>query len=776
LALVALSVGIGSAGTAEAALPAGFQKTTVLEGLHYPTQVEFSSDGRVFVAEQRGTVQVFDDLDDPTPTLAADLREAVHSYHDRGLLGLALDPNFPEEPYVYVLYTRNADVGGEAPKWTTPSSMDPELDGCPNPPGGTQDGCVVSGRLARLELGPDGTAKIGSDGAPEEHVLIDDWCQQFDTHSIGDLAFDDRGRLYVSGGDGANYNYADYGQAGVNGPFNPCGDPPTPVGTAPNAHNGEGGALRSQDLLTRGDPTGLDGTIIRINRRTGKAVRANPLFGDRDENAARIIAFGLRNPFRFTIRPGTDEVWVGDVGQTDWEEINRVPASQKRPANFGWPCYEGFGKQAMWAFLGNAMCNRLYNGSDPVRAPHLALSHYRGINAAEECRAVGTSAVSGVAFAPDSAAYPKAYRRALFFADYSRGCIGYMPAKPNGRPNADRVAAFDTAPGFPVDLEFGPDGALYYVDILAGEVRRIAPGDDSGPRAVVKVSPRHWGELPLTLTLDASDSIDPKGADLQYWWELDGDGDFNDLPTGDQPVIEHTFTEPGPIEVGVAIFETETWQDAQATVTIYPGNTPPEPKIEEVRGEVPWTAGSELEVVGSAADAEDGELGDWSLEWDVKIQHCPKGACHQHPLNAWRGKEMSFVTPDHEWPSHLEVELRATDSQGLSATETIELHPESVQLALRSKPKGLRLSAGGQIKRTPFKVRLIKGGGAVVVAPKQQRKAKRVWRFRRWAQGKPRKKRVLNISATQDQVLRAQYKAKPKKRNKGKRKKGKRRR
>lgn len=753
-------MGIASAGTAEAALPAGFQKNTVIEGLHNPTQVEFAPDGRVFVAEQRGTVKVFDGLNDNAPKIAIDLREQVHSYHDRGLLGLALDPNFPDDPYVYVLYTRNAPLGEEPPKWTKPADWDPELDDCPNPPGGTQDGCVVSGRLARIELTASGVAKTGPGGAPEEHVLVDDWCQQFDTHSIGDLAFDAKGRLYASGGDGANYNYADYGQAGVNGPFNPCGDPPTPYGVAPNAKHGEGGALRSQDLLTRGDPTGLDGTIIRVNRRTGKAVAANPLASDPDENAARIIAFGLRNPFRFTIRPGTNEVWIGDVGQTDWEEINFVPGGSKQPANFGWPCYEGFGKQAMWAFLGNDMCDSLYAGHHPVRAPHVAFSHYRGINAADDCRATGTSAVSGVAFAPKTKKWPKAYRGALFFADYSRRCIGYMPAKKNGRPDADRVIAFDTAPGFPVDLEFGPDGALYYVDILAGAVRRIARGKGGGPVAKVSVSPRRWGELPLTLTLDASKSFDPKGADLQYWWELDGDGDFNDYPTGDKKRITHTFTEPGPIEVGVAIFEKNTWKDAQATVMIYPGNTPPEPVIEEVRGEVPWTAGAELEALGSAADAEDGPLAQAALEWEVKIQHCPSRACHEHPLSTWRGAQMSFIAPDHEWPSHVEVRLRATDSQGLSRTETLELHPRSVRLALRSNPNKLKLSAGGKIKRTPFNVRVIKGGGAVVAAPKSQRKGGRVWRFRRW---KGAKGRVLNLAATQNRVLRAVYKRKPKK-------------
>ncbi len=97
---------VTTARSAEAAtLPAGFQETTVLSGLINPTVVRFSPDGRVFVAEKRGVVKVFDSLSDPTPDVFADLNANVHNFWDRGLLGMALAPNFPTDPYVYVLYT-----------------------------------------------------------------------------------------------------------------------------------------------------------------------------------------------------------------------------------------------------------------------------------------------------------------------------------------------------------------------------------------------------------------------------------------------------------------------------------------------------------------------------------------------------------------------------------------------------------------------------------------------------------------------------------------------
>ena len=71
----------------------------------------------MFVAEKSGLIKVFDSLSDTTPTVFADLRTNVHNFWDRGLLGLALHPNFPTQPYVYVLYTHDAPIGGTAPRW-----------------------------------------------------------------------------------------------------------------------------------------------------------------------------------------------------------------------------------------------------------------------------------------------------------------------------------------------------------------------------------------------------------------------------------------------------------------------------------------------------------------------------------------------------------------------------------------------------------------------------------------------------------------------------------
>jgi glucose/arabinose dehydrogenase len=508
-----------------------FRHTVALAGRDQPTQVHFAHDGRVFVAEKSGSVWMYRNLLDPAPEQIANLAEVVHQYQDRGLLGLALDPRFPERPYLYLLYSFNGGLFADLPpRWPATN--------CPNP---TADfaGCVISGRLSRLTL----AGNLASD----EHVLIEDWYQQYPSHSIGTVRFGVDGYLYVGGGDGASYLGGDWGQRG---------NPAWPDQRSPPD---QGGALRAQGLEIENlytDQVWLNGTIARVDPETGDGAPGNPLAGvpDASPNARRILAYGLRNPFRFTMRPGTSELWIGDVGWRTWEEINIIPdpASGSTLRNFGWPCFENRGHVS--EYTERPLCASLYAGSDsggrtPVSPPFYTYPHTSG------------NAISGIAFYQGSA-YPAQYRNALFFADYNFNRIWVIrDIDADGVPDpvGDGAAEVFGQSNLPVvDLTTGPGGDLFYADINNGRIVRISWDADTAqrnlaPSAAIALDGESVADgPPRTIAFTAANSIDPEGDELAFAWDLEGDGEFDDA-AGASAVRDFSADGPQPESIAVAV-------------------------------------------------------------------------------------------------------------------------------------------------------------------------------------------------------------------------------
>ena len=488
-AMVVVLAGATAVPTWATVLPDGFAESIVFSGLTGPTAVRFAPDGRIFIAEKSGIVKVFDSLSDTTPKIFADLRTNTHNFWDRGLLGLALHPNFPSTPYVYVLYTLDAAIGGTPPRW---GSFGGTQDGCPNPPGATANGCVVAGRLSRLQA--SGDAMVGT-----EEVLLENWCQQFPSHSIGTLVFGADGALYVSAGEGSNFLTPDWGQFGYP-QVNPCGDPPGGVGGVQTPPDAAGGALRSQHAETSSANVTLNGTILRLDPDTGAAFPGNPLAGVND----RIIAYGLRNPFRIAPRPGTNEIWISDVGWEDWEEVDRIgDVTDGIVENFGWPCYEGVGRQPGYEAAGLGICQGLYGRPGAVTDPFFTYDDEDPVVSGEPCSTATGTSITGLTFY-SGGSYPAAYGGTLFFADYNRGCIWTMPQGPSGDPDPTARAVFASGAGGPVDLQIGPGGDLFYVDFTGGTLRRITyPSADQAPVAVIQASATN-GPTPLVVQLDGS--------------------------------------------------------------------------------------------------------------------------------------------------------------------------------------------------------------------------------------------------------------------------------
>ena len=724
LALLAILV-VPPAGGHAAALPEGFEEETVFSGLVNPTAVRFSPDGRVFVAEKSGLIKVFSDLDDPAPSVFADLRTRVHNFWDRGLLGFELDPGFPAVPYLYVLYTHDFDLfdpQSRMPRWGSPDETN---DGCPDAVG---NGCVVSGRLSRLEA-------LGNVMTGEEQPLIEaDWCQQFPSHSVGTVAFGPDGALYASAGDGASFNYADYGQSG--NPLNPCDDPPVGRGGAQTQPTAEGGALRSQDLRTATDPTTLDGSIIRIDPATGDPLPDNP--GTGDDNARRIVAHGFRNPFRFTVRPGTGELWIGDVGWTTWEEINVLADPVGAPVeNFGWPCYEG--TPQLGGYSGLNVCQNLH-AEGTAQAPHYAYHHSNQVVPGESCP-TGGSVISGIAFY-EGGVYPDEYDGALFFADHNRRCVWAMLEGPGGDPDPAEIITFVTAAPNPVDLQIGPCGDLFYVDHNGGTIRRVRYPEENCPPVAVATANVTSGSAPLEVDFDGTGSSDPDGDEgLEFAWDLDGDGQYDDAAVA-QPSFIY---DAGTYDARLRVTDADGESDISDPIRITAEDTPPVATIEAPGPATTWAVGEVIAFAGGATDAQDGVLPPAALSWALELEHCPSpGDCHVHPLDEIGGVASgSFEGPDHEYPSQVALRLTATDSGGLTDTATVRLDPETVPLTLRSAPVGgVPLTLNGLTAPSPLTAEVIVGARTSIAAPAVVPGRPPRW-FASWAHGGARAHEVV---------------------------------
>ena len=210
-------------------------------------------------------------------------------------------------------------------------------------------------------------------------------------------------------------------------PVNPCGDP-----------SKEGGALRSQDLRTTGDPTSLDGSDPARRPRHRRRLAGQRQRRERRRQRGAHHRLRLAQPVPHHASDPTANVWIGDVGWGVWEEINKITDPDAAPRNFGWPCYEGDGSNGQYASasVGISLCTSLTSQQFAA----YRYNHDDNIVGGDGCtpgqqldlRARVPAVVEQL---------PESYDDGLFFTDYSRKCIWFAPNS-GGNPDFGNISRF----------------------------------------------------------------------------------------------------------------------------------------------------------------------------------------------------------------------------------------------------------------------------------------------------------------------------------------------
>lgn len=507
--------------TALATAPSGFTDAEVAHGLVNPTLMEIAPDGRIFVSEQAGKVRVIKNgalL--ATPFVALN----VNSSGERGALGIAFDPAFASNHYVYVYYT---------------SASGPH------------------NRISRFTANGD----VAAGG---ETVLFDlPTLSSATNHNGGSIHFGADGKLYVSVGENASPN-------------------------------------NSQSL---GTPLGK---LLRINP-DGSIPSDNPFYGSTTGNSRAIWALGLRNPYTFGIQPGTGRIFINDVGQNTWEEIDEGI----RGANYGWPTVEGPSSDSRF------------------QAPFYAYDHGSG------CAIAG-----GAFYNPANPAFPSDYQGDYFFADYCGGWIRRID------PATKTVTGFATGISSPTDVRVGNDGAVYYVERGTGSVRKI------------------------------------------------------------------TYANP---------------------------NQPPVARITSPTAGATYIAGRTYSISGTATDPQQGDLPASAYTWEIRQWH-DDGMLHSHPAYGPVAGITSFnvTVPDQGETSPnvwYRIYLTATNAQGLTDVDSLDVHPVTITATLASDPAGLQLKLDGIPVTAPYTFTAVAGMRRTVEAVTPQNAGGSNWSFASWSDG-----------------------------------------
>lgn len=619
LLLTTLALLTGSALIAQ--LPAGFIQYRLAEGLN-PTDMAIASDGHIFITEKNGLVRVVEDgalLPDPFLVLN------VSDYNERGLGHIALHPDFPDSPYVYLYYT--------------------VPDGSHN-------------RISRVRAN-------GQFAVPgSEEILYECDPKIGSVHHGGAMVFGNDGYLYIS--------------TGENGPAN--------------------------------DPGNDMGKVLRLNS-DGSIPADNPFDAVVAGKYKSVYATGFRNPFSMAVQPETGRIFLCDVGNASWEEINEVLAGK----DYGWPTVEGkkTAGQSVQA-----------NYKDPI----YAYDHNAGCS------------IIGAAFYPKTGgSFPVKYAGRFFFADYCEGYIGVLnPA------NGSREQNLANGIQRPVCIRTTPQGDLYYLaraGIGGGsEEDNTASTDGSLWRVVYTGSDAPFVfEHPKGGLFPVGDTVRLKTlalgeTPLIYQWQKNG----ADLVGADSGILmlHAVQLQDSATEYRCIVSNAYGSDTSGAALLLVTTHTRPMPVITVPGPDFLYRAGEALPFGGFADDAEEGMLPPSALTWKIDFHHDE----HNHPaLTPVSGFSDSVYMVQNEGEPDdnvwYRIYLTAKDSAGLSRTTWKDVYPKKTELTVTTSPPGIEVNVDGFKGISPYTFLSVTGLKRTATVPYIIYREDSLLLFDRWADG-----------------------------------------
>ncbi|GAB1818808.1 lectin [Herbidospora sp. RD11066] len=656
--------------------------------------IHTSRDGTVRVTDVSGNTKV-----------AARLN--VYSHDEEGLQGVAVDPNFATNRYVWLYYSpRLSTSSGDAPSTGSSSQFD-----------------AWKGELylSRFTLNSDDTLNTSSEKVVLKVANDRGQC----CHVGGDIDFDAQGNLYLTTGDDTN-------------PFESSGYAPIDERTNRNP--------QYDAQRTSANTNDLRGKLLRITPQSDGTytIPSGNMFAPGTSNTRpEIYAMGFRNPFRMSVDKATGVVYLGDYGpDAGSTNSSRGPSGQVEfnrvtgPGFYGWPYCTGSNSSTEtyneWNFSSNSTGNK-YNcsggatnnsfrntGLTTLPAAKPAWIRYAGDSGSpSEFGSGSESPMGGPVYRYDanlnsSVKFPQALNGRFFAGEYGRRWIKAIEVTSSG--GYGEISSFPWSGTQVMDMAFGPDGALYVLDYGTGNnnqaLYRIEYIGQANRNPIARASSdKTSGAAPLTVGFSSSGSSDPEGGSLSYSWNF-GDGTSS---TSANP--SKTYSANGSYTATLTVRDPQGLTGS-ASVNITVGNTAPSVTLSSPGNGQLFSFGDTVPFQISVSDPEDGTIDCSKVTLTYSLGH----DSHAHQITSRTGCSGSITVPvdgEHDSAANIFGVFAAsyTDNGGLTSTSTRTLQPrhrqgehygaqQGVQLADHTTAEGGRtvgfIDDGDWVSFTPY--------------------------------------------------------------------------